>query len=183
MRSRDLSSRKLDLSSLRAALEDRRVWTALGLVQVPAGSTSHYEITDDDVLVEVELLPAGEPLTCRLACTAAAGPGGGVWCIPAPGTEVVVLVPHGEFENDPVIIGTLSSNTVPYGLSATTLVIVAPEGGEVLIHDGSGSTEALVKKTEFTSHTHTIDNISAGAATKTTNSPAAITGTTVLKAK
>ena len=216
-------SKPLDLGELREVLHDGRVWTALGVVYAPNGQ-SHYSIEDNDVLVEVQLVQSGERgggelVTCRLGAVGGALAGGacsGLWKVPAPGTEVAVLVPMGELEADPIIVGVLSSGGVPSELDADTLVLVGPKkivvrggdqvhiecasGQQVVIDDGSGSTEPLVRKSEFEAHTHGIPplqvgGISTGTATAVvapgpagpkitdSNTPASITGTAILSSK
>lgn len=117
-------------------MQDSRTHTAIGLVVAPGGE-SHFIIDGQDVLVDVELLPNGEQLLCRLG-SIAGGAGFGVWAIPPVGTEVSVLIPHGDLEMDPVVIGTLTSGTAPAGLDASTLVIIPPPGGKVVIGDPNG---------------------------------------------
>ena len=119
-------TRRLELADLRDALKDSRVWTAIGVVRDPGGGDAHYLIEDGDVLVEIEIMPGGEQALARLG-SAAGGPGGGVWRIPPIGTEVAILVPLGEFDVSPIIIGTLSSNQPPTGLDADTIIVVAPK--------------------------------------------------------
>ena len=182
----------MEVSDLRFVLQDQRVWTGLGVVQPPPGET-HFIIEEDDVLVEVQLMPNKEQLLCRLG-SFGGGPGG-IWNIPPIGAEVAVLVPTGEFEADPIIIGTLSTGNVPDGLSGDTIVIVARSGAQVLIHDGdSGETEPLIRKTEFDSHFHAVQALPNPApvfiATTPISAPLAsnpagfpVTGTSVLRAK
>jgi hypothetical protein len=96
-----LGGRTVNRAEVRDALEDGRVHCALGLVVKRPNETSHYSLeTDDtgspvDVLVEVDLMPRQEAVTCRLGALAG-GPGSGIWRIPPPGTEVMVMVPRGE---------------------------------------------------------------------------------------
>lgn len=175
------ANRRLDLSAMREVLRDQRVWCGLGLV-VKDGD-SHWRFDEDDVLVEVELQPSEERMTCRLG-SVAGGSAHGVWAVPPEGTEVAVLIPDGEFEAEPIIVATLSSGALPAseGVGEDRTIIV---NGEVLIHDGSGGTEPLVKKSEFDAHTHTttatVNTGSPGVLSAPDNSP--ITGTTILKAK
>lgn len=131
-----------------------------------------------DVLVEVVLQPSQEPVTARLAA--------GMFMIPDIGEEVAVIIPSGEISFMPVIACILSSNVVPTTQGPTPQRIVLVRAS-VLVHDGNGGAEELVKRSEFLKHGH------ATAATGTPSVPidisplvgSAITfpGTSVLKAK
>lgn len=138
------NSKLLDGSSVRDALRDNRVWTGIGVVQPNDGQGSHFQILTDtdgnpiDVLVDIILAPWGDQLTCRLASFGGCN-SGGIWRIPEIGTEVAVMIPTGQYEADPIIIGTLSSNSVPSQLDATTLVLINP--GKVHIEAASGDVE------------------------------------------
>jgi len=89
-------------------------------------------------------------------------------------------------------VGMASSGTLPEGVAVNTIVIAAPAGGEVLIHDGSGATDALVLKSDFDGHTHagalggtgSAPALTSGPTNSPTGTPAAdAQGTTILKAK
>lgn len=141
-------SKRLDLTDMRELFRDRRVWTAIGVVTAPDDGGAHWQVeTDDggavDVTVEVVLHPSETPVTCRLR-------GGGWWEVPALGDEVAVLVPEGAIDFMPLIVARLSSNTVPttQGPDPSRVVIVAPSGGEVVIHDGEGGAEAVALKSD-----------------------------------
>lgn len=115
------------MSAIRAALQDGKYWSGLGLVYKPNGEATHYEFDADvGVLVHVELMPNQEPLLCRLG---GLGEGGahGVWRIPPIGSEVAVLIPGGALENDPILVGVLASGGVPDELDEETLVVKGPK--------------------------------------------------------
>lgn len=137
---------------LKRLLADGKVWTTVGVVKAPEGE-EHYEITDDDVYVDVKLC-SGDQVLCRLGAMGAGGAGLGLWCIPAVGTEVAVLVPRGELEADPVIVAILASGQVPDGLDGSgTTVLVVKAGATVLVHDGdAGDAVRLAKH----AHTHPL---------------------------
>lgn len=151
-------ARTPEMSQVREVLTDDRTWTAIGVV-VSRGGDAHYEIVHDDggnpvdVLVDVDLMPRGEYVTARLAASAG-GPGAGLWRIPPVGTEVVVVVPGGELEGGPVVIGVLSSRNVPNALDKDTLVLAHP--GKVILYssqdkvylgssDGTGTKPVALK--------------------------------------
>jgi hypothetical protein len=118
-------ARKLPTDTIREVLQDSRVWIKLGIVTKFDGETSHYELDGEDLLVDVELMPNREPVFCRMG-TLGGGQFLGVWAIPGVGTEVLVAVPDGDLEMDPVIIACLSSGVMPGGAAAVdeqTLVI------------------------------------------------------------
>jgi hypothetical protein len=153
-------AKRLDLTELRAAMRDERAWTALGLVWLPPGETSHYDLEPDsngqgtDVLVHVQQMPNGEPLLCRLACA-------GVWRIPPIGWEVDLVIPDGELEGGAYIVGAHSPGTVPAWLDGDTLGGEAPKvrfeatagnaeinaSGHVIL--GGGTAPAAVASTAF----------------------------------
>lgn len=118
-----VGNRALDLTHIRKALEDKRIWCGLGVVVERDGS--HFEQDEDegDVYVEVELMPDGIPLTCRLG-SSSGGANHGVWKIPPVGTEVAVMFSlNGDIESDAMIVSTLSSGGVPGSLDDTTLLV------------------------------------------------------------
>lgn len=123
--SRTGGSKPPGVGAMRQALADGKVWAGLGLVWVPPSLSSHYDFSDGDVMVEVKLMPRGEALTCRLAS------GMGCWVVPPVGSEVAVLVPRGDFDAEPLIVGILSTEGVPQALDGETMVIVNPAGGKI----------------------------------------------------
>jgi len=141
--------RRVDLTSLKDALRDGRVHTCLGLV-TDEDAPSHYELDGEDLLVEVSLIPDETRVTARMGALGG-GAGLGVWLIPPVGSEVAVLVPDGELEFGPVIVGVLSTGSLPNGVAPDTIVIAQ---GKVLIHDGSGGTEPVILKSQYDAHTH-----------------------------
>jgi len=169
--------KKLPLDSIKEALKDGRVWLSMGVVRLFDGETAHWEMIDGDILVDVELAPNGEPVFCRLGL-------GTMGCvIPPVGAEVIVAIPAGDLEANPVILAYMG---IPDGVSETIMIIQAPPGGQVKIHDGdSGEAVALVKKSEFDNHTHpgTTLACTGGTVSGATGGAAAVTGTTVLKGK
>jgi hypothetical protein len=132
------ATNRIDPSVLRELLDDGKVHVQRALVVLEG--QSHFEIVEGgaDVLVDVELQPSQVRCTARLGGLGG-GPGRGIWCIPPVGAEVVVLVPDGDLEAGPIIVGAESSGQVPDGLDGTTIVIVPAPGGKVLIHDGDAS--------------------------------------------
>lgn len=181
------AAKRLDLSDLRHVLKDGRIWTGIGIATAPDDGSPHWRIEVDDagegvdVLVDVVLQPEGIPVSARLAA--------GVWIVPAIGDEVIVVIPAGRVDFMPAIVGLLSSNNVPTGGGQ------GPQPGrivlamaQVLVHDGTGGAEELVKRSEFLKHTHVTAG--TGPATPPTLLPSEpygsstdFPGTLVLRAK
>lgn len=156
-------AKAMDLSQFADALADGKVWAGVGRVTKFAGETSHFEIIPGDaenladVMVDVAVFPNGEAVACRL------GMSGGVWQIPAEGAQVAILVPMGDYEADPVIVGVLgyprsADIATATGLSATTAVIVVPSGGQLLVHDGAaGDAVPLATKADVQALTDKVN--------------------------
>jgi len=119
-------AKTLDVPEMRELFADPRTWTGLGLVVKRQGEDSHFEIVDGDVLVEVDLMPEGTPLLCRLG-SLAGGAGRGLWRIPPVGTEVALVIPGGDLSEtggDPLIVGVLSTGTIDADLNGDILLLV-----------------------------------------------------------
>lgn len=178
------AAKKLDLTDMKHAFRDTRLWCAIGVVSAPDDGGPHFEVLGDDVHVEVVLQPSLTPVTCRLT--------GGTWRIPALGEEVIVAIPEGAIEFMPILIAPLSSGSVPTG-QGPALGRVVVEAGEVTVHDGAGGAVSLALKSDVDStnsvlgsHTHPFVAKSGPDALTTAPTAAAITaatGTTVLKGK
>lgn len=141
-------SKRLDTTDLRSLLEDKRLWVQLAIVAVPDGASSHFVIEAGQVLVDVETVPRGLDLRCRLG-VGAGGVGQGLWRVPAPGTEVAVLVPDGQIEFSPMIVACLDSGAAPDRASDTRTILVATDAIEitapsVIIGPGPDGTQPLI---------------------------------------
>lgn len=190
-------AKRLDLTDMRELFRDRRTWVAIGIVTVPDGASSHFELTDTDILVDVVLQPSLEDVTCRL--------GAGMWVVPAVGEEVAVTFPEGVRDFMPTIQGILSSGVVPAatggGAQPPTPTRIAIVRTEVVVHDGPGganplptlaSLQATIDKLNalidaYNGHTHnTAVGVTGtpipGIGGPPTDASNAV-GTTVLKAK
>lgn len=131
----------MDLDTMRAPLADRRVWGGLGLVWKPPQHDKHYEFYDNDVLVYVRMQPTDDEIICRLVSA------NGLWVIPPLGSEVAVLVPMGDYEAEPMIVGILSTEGVPDALSSDEekhMVVVNPNGAKILLADSDHKPVARV---------------------------------------
>ncbi len=137
-----------DLSAIKEALRDNRAFVRVAKVIADDKGGPHFSIDDGDILVVVETVPLEEEVTC-LVTSPVGGGGAGIFAVPPVGSEVFVVLPDGEIDFMPAIIGVLTGGTAPSGLSTSTIVVVAPEGGEVLIHDGnSGEAKELAYKSD-----------------------------------
>lgn len=117
MMRRTSGSRGVDQTAMSNALKDGKVWCGLGIVVKRQGEQQHYEISDEDVLVSVDLMPEGQPLWCRLG-------GKYMWRVPPVGSEVMVAMPAGELEQMPSIVTVLSTGEVDGDLDGDVLLIV-----------------------------------------------------------
>lgn len=177
-------AKRLDLSDMKDALKDRRVWNALGVVTVPEDGGDHFTFVHDaggalvDILVEVSLMPDGADVSARMSGFGG-GAGRGFWTVPAPGDEVVVALPAGRYDFQPAIVAVLSSRDIPnpsgQGPAPGRVVIVCAAGEQVMIHDGGGGAGAVALAAElndfresYLRHGHTVPIIGAAGTTPTT---------------
>jgi hypothetical protein len=105
------------------------MWCKFGKVIKPDSATEHWKTQDLEgggkvILVEVETMPDGCDLTCRLSSGFSSGGGNGAWAIPRLGSIVGVAVPDGEIEFMPIVFGVLDCNAPPDGLDETLSLIV-----------------------------------------------------------
>lgn len=149
--------RRPDMSIIRDALASRTMITSLGVVRQFPDQPSHFDIETEEVpreiLVDVELVPSGERVLCRLGFGTF-----GVYSIPAVDQEVAVLIPHDpqslikdELENHPIIVGILSTET-PGDLVAGTVIVEAPDAAHVRassVYLGEGADQAAMRGDQF----------------------------------
>lgn len=111
-------------------------------VALHEGETSHWEVNaDGDLQVTVVAHDYGTPITALLGAIVG-GAGKGVWMVPPLDTEVLVAFPGGDYEADGVIVGVLSTGSVPGALDDGNVVIV---GAPVFISDGAGGAAVEVR--------------------------------------
>lgn len=103
--------------------------TSLGVVRKFPGEESHYEISAEngerEILVDVELIPSGERVACRLGFGS-----DGVYRIPRENQEVAVLIPYDpqslikdSLDFGAIIVGVLD-NDVPSALDSDDVVVI-----------------------------------------------------------
>jgi len=130
-RRRNDGAMQADMSDLRALLADNRTHTAIGVVHAPELGAPHWRRSDrGDILVEVLIMPLGNQASARLS-SAAGQVSAGLWRVPKVGTEVGILIPHGELDAGPVIVNTLSSGGAPARVSDSMTLLSAPDALEL----------------------------------------------------
>lgn len=96
---------RVPLHEFREAMADGRLWCCLGRVIQPDGGPHYHKDTSDGksrVMIAVETIPEGLDLTCRLATRP-------TYYIPPVGALVAVLIPSGELEHCPLVVGVLDN--------------------------------------------------------------------------
>ena len=154
-------TKRADLSTIREAIKDQREFFVKGLVLADDSGGPHFEVIEGDVIVDVLVVPMEIEISAVVS-SPVGGLGTGIYSIPPVGAEVVVGIPDGYLDFEPTVVGVCSSQGAPSGLVANTIVVVAPEGGEVLIHDGdSGEARELAYRSDvealtdvFNAHIH-----------------------------
>ncbi len=133
-------AKRLDANALKELLAKMPLTTAMGVVRLFPGETSHFEIQTEngtaDVMVDVELIPRGERAFCRL------GFGNqGVYSIPKVDQEVAVLIPadpssliKDELDFDPIIVAVLDLDA-PAELTGDDIVVVKATTVHVVTED------------------------------------------------
>lgn len=152
-------AKRLDVESIKEAVmggvntsSDVRV----GVVKAASAGSPHYSISEDGLLIDVQLQPTGEETTALLAI-AGGNNGHGVWEIPDEGVEVIVLLPNGSLSFRPLIIPT-SSNTVPDRLAPGRTLVVGSHieviADEIYLSSDGVAGEPLCRKSDFDNHFH-----------------------------
>lgn len=108
----------------------QQLTTSLGVVRLFPGETSHFEVETEngtnEIMVDVELIPSGEKVLCRLGFGS-----DGVYKIPRVNQEVAVLVPYSPsslikdaLDYEAIIVGVLDTNS-PEQLDGDDIVVIA----------------------------------------------------------
>jgi hypothetical protein len=133
-------AKRLDVNQMRAMLSQTQLVTALGVVRKFPGESSHFEINTEngsnEILVDVELIPSGTRVQCRLGFG-----NDGVYRIPRVDSEVAVLVPYDpgslikdSLDFEPIIVGVLDTNA-PSALDGDDVVVVEATKVRILSGD------------------------------------------------
>ena len=180
---RQKPKKRFDMTNLTQSLEgmgfSRGFFSCLGIVRAAEDGGTHFDLDDEDLTVEVELMPSQTRLTVRVG-TVAGGGGGGIWKVPPVGAEVLVAIPDGDLDFQPTICSWYASGQLPADIGESNLVVACPSGGNVFIHDGSGGVEQLVTKSAYEAHVHPSGMGPTGMAD---NATVPTSYTTVLRAK
>jgi len=95
-------------------MKDGRVWGEIGQVYKPDDGPHFFVDTDNEgrrrTYIEVRTMPGGNDLTCRLATKPS-------WYIPDPGEIVAVLVPDGQIDHCPLVVGITDSGEADSDIS------------------------------------------------------------------
>jgi len=122
--------KRADTSQIKDWLGKGEMVTSLGVVRKFDNQDSHFQVSTEngsqEILVDVELIPSGTRVTCRL------GFGGqGVYRIPQVDTEVAVLIPYDpnslikdSLDYEPIIVASVELNT-PSQLNDDDIVVIS----------------------------------------------------------
>lgn len=130
MKRKRVRAKRLDVTDLRALVEDHRVWFFHAVVIDPDGAGQHFDLDEEDLFIEIETQPGQLDLTARLG-SAFGGPGEGLWHIPPVGAEVVVALPAGRIDFQPTIVSVLSGGLLPARVSNDRTVFVTEKDLEI----------------------------------------------------
>ncbi len=109
-------SKRVDTQAVREWIANQQMTTSLGVVRKFPGETSHFDIDTEngsnEILVDVELIPSGTRVQCRLGFG-----NDGVYRIPRENSEVAVLLPFDPsslikdpMDFEPIIVGVLNTS-------------------------------------------------------------------------
>lgn len=124
------ATQRMDVSTLKQVLRDERVWAGRGKVIKPEGASSHWSVDTTGgkrrLLVEVELMPSGQDITCKLA-TVGGGAGKGLWFVPAVGSIVRVQLADGALDGYPAIVAVEDCGAADSDITDGRALLVAAD--------------------------------------------------------
>lgn len=184
-------AKRADTNILREMLGGQQTVTSLGVVRKFPGETSHFEFSDEngerEVLVDVELIPSGERVQCRLGFG-----NDGIYRIPRVNQEVAVLLPYHDsslikdpMDFEPIIVGVIDTEA-PEELDGDDIVVIKAPKVHIF---NSGSPVELATKADVEDLADYIQNTMTLPVTGATAGPIASptvpvpAGTAVLKAE
>lgn len=162
-------SKVMDAQLMRAMIGSQQMTTSLGIVRKFSGETSHFDIDTEngtaEILVDVELIPSGERVLCRLGFG-----NDGIYKIPRADQEVAVLLPYpadslikDSLDYGAIIVGVLDTEA-PVELDDDDIVVVKATRVHVISDDiklGDTASDPIVRKSDLdavistvNSHTH-----------------------------
>jgi hypothetical protein len=133
-------AKRPDTEMIKKWVGGQELTTSLGVVRKFPGETSHFQVDTEngtnDILVDVELIPSGERVACRLGFG-----NDGVYRIPRINSEVAVLIPYhptslikDSLDFEPIIVGVLNTNA-PSALDGDDIVVVEATRVRILSGD------------------------------------------------
>jgi hypothetical protein len=131
---RGTGSRRIDMTDmvdLIKRVNKLQGWGHIGRVFAPDGGDSYWHREDGRIMVEVETMPEGQDLTCRLGSLSSGGP----WMVPKPGTLVGVSCPDGQLDHCPFISAVLDNNEAPERVSPDRAIWVSDTPIEIETDD------------------------------------------------
>lgn len=161
----------MDTQLLRSMIGGQQMTTSLGVVRKFPGETSHFDIDTEngtgEILVDVELIPSGERVLCRLGFGS-----DGVYKIPSVNAEVAVLVPYApsslikdSLDYGAIIVGVLDNNA-PSQLNGDDIVVIKATRVHLVSDDiklGDTASDPIVRKSDLdavittvNTHTHVV---------------------------
>lgn len=154
------------LSSLRDLVKDEEMaHVVLAQVVVRDGETAQwYKTAEGHIAVTCKTHRHGSPIDAILPTLL--GNSKGIFGIPETGTEVAIGFDGGDFEGDAFVLAVYGG-VIPSSMDDAKIIIVGDEV-HVTTSDG-GTSEPLVKRSEFLNHGH------ATAGTGTPSAPIAVT--------
>lgn len=173
----------MDAQLMRAMIGNQQMTTSLGVVRKFSGETSHFDIDTEngtaEVLVDVELIPSGERVLCRLGFG-----NDGVYRIPRVDQEVAVLVPYtsnslikDSLDYEAIIVGVLDTEA-PSQLNGDDIAVIKATRIHLVSDDiklGDTANDPLVRKSDldtfigtYNGHTHTVPITGAAGTTPST---------------
>lgn len=149
-------ARRVDIQALRGAISAQETTTSLGIVRLFPGEDSHFIVSTEngsrEILVDVELIPSGTRVTCRLGFG-----GDGIFRIPRVNQEVAVLLPYESnslirdpMDGGPIIVGILDTEA-PSQLVDDQIVVLSATKVHVLSDDvrlGDTASDPVARKSD-----------------------------------